>query len=109
MKIAIRYAATAGLVLLLAGNGLAEAPSLSWVRDLDEAKKLAAEEHKDLLVNFTGLEWCQGCRILHEKILTREEFAAAGKNFVQVDLDYPADPDELGPRKDSYAAWCESI
>ncbi len=60
---------------------------------------------KDLLVNFTGLEWCPWCRVLYDKILVRDEFAPAANDFVLVDLDFPVDHDDLGPLKDSYNGW----
>jgi thioredoxin-related protein len=105
MRSGIRCVMVFGLVVLLPSIGLADAPQLRWVRNLDDAKKLATDDHKDLLVNFTGLEWCPGCRLLHDKILGRDEFATATNDFVLVDLDFPADLDDLGPLRDSYDSW----
>ncbi len=105
MRSFFRHALFCGLALATARVALAEAPPLRWLRRLDEAQKIAAAEHKDLLVNFTGLEWCAWCRVLHDNILNRAVFATAANNFVLVDLDFPADLDDLGPLKDSYNAW----
>jgi tetratricopeptide (TPR) repeat protein len=107
MPTGLRHVMILILALLTPGVVWAEAPMLRWVHNLDDAKKLATDEHKDLLVNFTGLEWCQWCRVLHDNILVRDEFGAAANDFVLVDLDFPADLDDLGPLKDPYASWVQ--
>ena len=63
-----------------------------WVDDFDEAVKLAKAENKDLLVDFTGSDWCGWCIKLHEEVFQHEPFyTAAEKNFVLVALDFPRD------------------
>src|SRR5689334_11316153 len=61
----------------LGARVVADEPPLRWVRNLDDARQIAAAEHKDLLVNFTGLEWCGHCMDLEEGVLSRREFRAA--------------------------------
>lgn len=63
-----------------------------WVEDFDEAVKLAKAEKKDLLVDFTGSDWCGWCIRLHEEVFQHESFySEAEKNFVLVALDFPRD------------------
>ena len=63
-----------------------------WVADFDEAVKLAKAEKKDLLVDFTGSDWCGWCIKLHEEVFSHESFyAEAEKDFVLVALDFPHD------------------
>jgi len=63
-----------------------------WVDDFDAAVKLAKAENKDLLVDFTGSDWCGWCIKLHEEVFQHASFyAAAEKNFVLVALDFPRD------------------
>jgi thioredoxin-related protein len=63
-----------------------------WVADFDEAVKLAKAEKKDLLVDFTGSDWCGWCIRLHEEVFQHESFyATAEKDFVLVALDFPRD------------------
>jgi tetratricopeptide (TPR) repeat protein len=83
----------------------ADEQPLRWVRSLDDAKRIAAAEHKDLFVNFTGLEWCGHCIELDTAILNRKEFRAADADFVLVDLDFPSDRNQLGELKNLYEAW----
>ena len=87
------------------GAAYADEQPLRWVRSLDDAKKIAASEHKDLFVNFTGLEWCGNCIDLDTAVLSRKEFRAAAARFVLVDLDFPSDRDQLAGLKDKYEAW----
>lgn len=69
------------------GNTL---PSEAWIADFDVAAAAAKEQKKDLLVDFTGSDWCGWCIKLHEEVFGFEEFvSAAQKDFVLVALDYP--------------------
>ncbi len=62
----------------------------AWQADWDVASKLAKEQGKDLLVEFTGSDWRPLCMKLHEEVFKHEEFAAAASaSFVLVALDYP--------------------
>ena len=72
---------------------LATLPSLfaadTWLTDLDAAKKQAAAEKKDILVDFTGSDWCGWCIRLKKEVFDQPEFAEASKKFVLVEIDFP--------------------
>ncbi|MEY4272023.1 MAG: hypothetical protein RL250_889 [Verrucomicrobiota bacterium] len=72
---------------------LATLPSLfaadTWLTDLDAAKKQAAAEKKDILVDFTGSDWCGWCIRLKKEVFDQPEFADASKKFVLVEIDFP--------------------
>lgn len=79
-----------GLVAALAPDTQAGEGGGRWVADFDEAVKLAKAENKDLLVDFTGSDWCGWCIRLDEEVFQHESFyAEAEKNFVLVALDFP--------------------
>jgi thioredoxin-related protein len=62
----------------------------AWVKVWDEAKAKAKKENKDLLIDFTGSDWCPPCKRMHEEVFSQVEFVdAATKEFVLVYLDYP--------------------
>jgi len=64
--------------------------SAFWMDDLEAAKKTAARENKDLLVNFSGSEWCAVCVRLDREVFSKEDFQlGASKRFVPVVLDFP--------------------
>lgn len=60
-----------------------------WIRDLEQAKKLAKAQGKDLLMVFTGIGWCAQCMVLDKEILQTKEFLIpASKEYILVELDY---------------------
>lgn len=59
-----------------------------WLTDLDAAKKQAAAENKDILVDFTGSDWCGWCIKLDKEVFNTPAFKAQ-KDFVLVYLDFP--------------------
>ena len=61
----------------------------TWLTDLDEGIKVAKAEKKAILVDFTGSDWCGWCIRLKKEVFDQKEFAAATKDFVLVELDYP--------------------
>ncbi|MFZ9201842.1 MAG: thioredoxin family protein [Opitutales bacterium] len=74
------------LALLLAP--VAALASEGWLTDLDAAKKQAAAEKKDILIDFTGSDWCGWCIKLDKEVFSTSEFKAQ-KQFVLVSLDFP--------------------
>jgi thioredoxin-related protein len=61
-----------------------------WTEDFEAAKARAAKEKKDLLINFTGSDWCGWCIKLKKEVFDEEAFRKeAPKQFVLVELDYP--------------------
>ncbi len=77
-----------------------------WHGDLDHAKRLAAQQGKDLLINFTGTEWCGACIEFERDVLSKREFAPAHEAFVLVELEFPASTDSLPDAiREKYVAW----
>ena len=63
---------------------------IPWVRNWADAKAQAKKEGKDLLIDFTGSDWCGWCIKLEEEVFHHEEFLKdATKQFVFVFLDFP--------------------
>lgn len=61
-----------------------------WTTDFEAAKAQAAKENKDILVFFTGSDWCGWCKILKKEVLDTPAFqAAAPKQFVLEEADFP--------------------
>ncbi len=61
-----------------------------WLTNFETAKKDAVREKKELLLEFTGSDWCMPCKILHDTILSKDVFLEYAKShFVLVELDYP--------------------
>ena len=67
-----------------------------WVSDFEKAKASAAKEGKDLLIDFTGSDWCSWCIKLRKEVFDLDAFKAAGpKNFVLVEIDFPQNKSKL--------------
>ena len=79
-----------------------------WLTDLDAAKKQAAAENKDILIDFTGSDWCGWCIKLDKEVFATDAFKAQ-KDFVLVSLDFPRRkqlPAEQKAKNDALAqAW----
>jgi len=61
-----------------------------WVTDMEAAKASAKKDKKDLLLDFTGSDWCGWCIKLNKEVFDQEAFKTfAGKELVMVELDFP--------------------
>ncbi len=61
-----------------------------WGTNFEKAKQTATQEHKFILLNFSGSDWCGPCIRLHDEIFGSsgfKNFAAA--NLVLVNADFP--------------------
>jgi thioredoxin-related protein len=67
-----------------------------WIADFDVAAAKARAENKDLLVDFTGSDWCGWCIRLGEEVFAHQAFLdAAQKKYVLVALDFPRGEEAL--------------
>ncbi|MBC8984909.1 thioredoxin family protein [Pedobacter sp. N36a] len=64
--------------------------TLIWNENFNEAQQQAKNTHKQLLINFSGSDWCGPCIRLRKEILESEVFEAYAKeNLVLVRADFP--------------------
>ncbi len=84
-------------------SAMAEAKE-GWMTDLNKAIELAVKENKSVLVEFTGSDWCPPCIAMRKNVFSKKEFtAAATKNFVLVELDFPKRDKELAEKNQPHA------
>lgn len=63
---------------------------LQWGNDLDAAKKLAHDQNKLILLNFSGSDWCAPCILTRRDYFESETFMQmANENLVLVNADFP--------------------
>jgi len=87
---------TSAAVMALNLSGFAFAGGEGWISDFAAAKKEAADSKKDLLIDFTGSDWCGWCIKLNKEVFSHEPFKVGVKDkFVLVELDYPRDKSKL--------------
>ncbi len=59
-----------------------------WLVDFEKAKKIAAEKGLDVMMEFTGSDWCPPCKALKAGVFDKEVFqTTAPKHFVLVKID----------------------
>src|SRR5438093_12431134 len=80
------------LVLAILGitfSALAEAPQ-GWTEDYAKALEQAKPEHKLVLLDFTGSDWCGWCKKLDAEVFSTPKFQEyASKHIVLVQVDFP--------------------
>lgn len=76
--------------LLVSLLSLITLPSGIWQTDINKAEQIAKEEHKLLLLNFSGSDWCGPCIRLHKEIFDSEIFINyANEHLVLLNADFP--------------------
>jgi thioredoxin-related protein len=61
-----------------------------WHNDLDEAKEIARKEHRYIILNFSGSDWCGPCIQMHKEIFENSVFTQlADSSLVLMNADFP--------------------
>jgi thioredoxin-related protein len=61
-----------------------------WETDFENAKKKAEKEHKLILLNFSGSDWCIPCIKLRKEIFEGTTFKNfADSNLILINADFP--------------------
>lgn len=62
----------------------------NWHYDLKEAEQIAHSQHRFILLNFSGSDWCGPCIRMHKEIFESEDFShLADSSLVMVNADFP--------------------
>ncbi len=70
---------------------------IQWEPNFENAKKIAKENHKLILLNFSGSDWCTPCILLRRDYLENETFTKmANVNLVLVNADFPRKKKNIG-------------
>ncbi|MBD1261742.1 thioredoxin family protein [Maribacter polysiphoniae] len=70
-----------------------------WLTDFEKALKVAKKDHKNVLVYFTGSDWCPPCKMLKTDLFDSAEFKALSKDYVLLYIDMPRNRDLLSPEQ----------
>ncbi|TAE78144.1 MAG: thioredoxin family protein [Verrucomicrobia bacterium] len=93
----ISHRLLAAAIATCLGSSFASAAGEGWSQDFAAARKQAAAENKDLLVDFTGSDWCGWCIKLNDEVFKHDAFKSGVKDkFVLVEIDSPQDKSKLG-------------
>ena len=62
----------------------------TWLTNMDTALQQAKSEHKFILLNFSGSDWCGPCIRMHKEVFSTEGFQqVAERKLVMVKADFP--------------------
>ena len=53
-----------------------------FTMDLTAARKYARENNTPILLNFTGSDWCNWCKLMEKNVFEKEEWAAYAKTWI---------------------------
>lgn len=88
-------------------SAISYAAEQEWFTDFETAKKVATEQKKDILINFTGSDWCGWCVKLDKEVFDTPYFNEnIGKNYVLLKVDFPRKtklPQETQAKNDKLA------
>jgi len=91
---------------VLVSAGLARAGESLWGENAKAAMAAAAAGGKDLLIDFTGSDWCGWCKRLEAEVFSQKEFTSqAPKSFILLKLDFPRSIPQSEELKKQNAEW----
>ena len=70
-----------------------------WLTDYENAIKDAKKADMNVLVYFTGSDWCPPCKMLKTDLFDSAEFKALSENYVLLYVDIPRNRDLLTPEQ----------
>ncbi|WP_396137675.1 thioredoxin family protein [Flavobacterium sp.] len=74
------------LLLLVSYYGQAQ----NWYTDFEQAKKIATDQDKNIIIVFSGSDWCAPCIKLDKNIWQSESFKnEAAKDWVLIKANFP--------------------
>lgn len=87
------------LVMLVATSTFAQDTDLRWFTNFEQAKTVAKQEKKPILMYFTGSDWCGYCRLLKKDFFESEKFKEAADKVVLVMVDIPRREDIISKKQ----------
>lgn len=88
MKKSLTYIALIATSLVITA-GLLKADD-AWTTDYAKALAQAKTENKQVLLDFTGSDWCPWCQKLDKEVFAQPKFQDyAKKNLILVEVDFP--------------------
>lgn len=72
---------------------------IQWEPDMVRAQKNAREQHKAILLNFSGSDWCAPCIKMHKEIFNADDFSQwANQKLILVNADFPREKKHQLPK-----------
>ncbi len=82
-------------ILLAAQGDVVTKEKTDWITNYDQAIKLAKKEKKNILMFFTGSDWCPPCIALKRDFLETSAFDVYANEYILLYIDIPRNKDLL--------------
>lgn len=70
-----------------------------WMKNYDKAIADAKKQERNVLVYFTGSDWCPPCKMLKKDLFDTEAFKAISNNYTLLYIDIPRNRELLSPEQ----------
>ena len=70
-----------------------------WLTNYDSAISKAKKQHKNVLVYFTGSDWCPPCKMLKTDLFDTNEFQELSSNYILLYIDVPRNRDLISEKQ----------
>ncbi|WP_324027907.1 thioredoxin family protein [Maribacter sp. BPC-D8] len=70
-----------------------------WLTNYDSAISKAKKQHKNVLVYFTGSDWCPPCKMLKTDLFDTNEFQELSNNYILLYVDVPRNRDLISEKQ----------
>ncbi|WP_298535974.1 thioredoxin family protein [uncultured Algibacter sp.] len=77
------------LIILAFFSFNGETQEVVWHTDIEKALDVAKKENKNMLLFFTGSDWCGWCIRLQKEVFKTSDFETWSDSVVLVELDFP--------------------
>ncbi|MEP2281404.1 thioredoxin family protein [Maribacter sp.] len=70
-----------------------------WLTNYDTAISKAKKQKKNVLVYFTGSDWCPPCKMLKTDLFDTNEFQELSNNYILLYIDVPRNRDLISEKQ----------
>lgn len=84
------------LPILVAGQyNASDSQEVNWLTDYNSAQLIAKKNNTNILMYFTGSDWCSPCRALKKDLFDTDQFKQVAKDYVLLYIDLPRKKEHL--------------
>ena len=70
-----------------------------WLTNYETALKKASKQKKNILMFFTGSDWCPPCKMLKKDLFETDDFKTISEEYVLLYIDIPRNKDILSEKQ----------
>lgn len=85
--------------VLMAQAELSSVAGTDWGTNYDSAIEAAKKENKNVLVYFTGSDWCHPCKMLKKDLFSTADFKTVAADYILLYIDLPRNKNLLTPEQ----------